>query len=143
MKNAIAMAAVLLAGTFAQANFTGNWVGTGRVSNNQGLNLACEKVTLDITQTATEMDVNTLFYCGGKTIQGPAGVLTVKGTSVFNAAGAPMGTLTDSNCNLSLSDASGFLSSAETITGNAMTFKTVRGDSKSGVTTTFEGTATR
>ncbi len=143
MKKTIGMIAILFAGSIAHAGFNGTWNGTGRVSNNKGGNTACEKVVLKIDHTATKMDIDSKFTCGGKTIQGPAGKLIVKGGEVFNAAGAKIGTVTETTCDLSLDSADSFMTSTERIVGTTMTFKTVHGDKKTGVTTTYEGTAQR
>ena len=125
----------------AHADFNGQWMGTGRVSNNKGMAVSCEHVVITIAQTASQMDIKSTFQCGTQMIAGPAGTLAIKGNEVFNGRGEKIGTVSADAVLLSSKNADGFMTSEEhLLPGNKMTFKTVKGDSQ-GLVTTFEGAA--
>ncbi len=143
MNKMILSAALVIFASVAQANFNGRFVGTGKVSTNKGMATNCESAVVVIKQSATVMDIDAKFTCGTKAVQGPAGVLTLKGNEVFNSAGAKIGTFSDTTVDLAFETADIFMTSNERMNGNTMTFKTVHGDKKTGIATTYEGTATR
>ena len=126
----------------AHAGFTGKWIGAGKVSNNQGMALNCEKVEIVISHTAVKMDIDSKFFCGTRMVQGPQGSLAIRGTDVFNAQGEKIGIATEDTVSLSSKNGNAFMTSEEKIINGSMIFKTVHG-AANGLVTTYEGQAKR
>ena len=143
MKKVVLTTLVFLGTNAALAGFGGNWMGTGRISNNRGAAANCERVQIKIEHTSTMMNASSTFTCGGKTIPGPGGLMTIRNGEAFLSDGTKIGTVTDTLCELRIETADVVMTSSEKIEGNNMIFKVINLEKKTGIVTTYDGVVTR
>jgi len=103
----LATALFCMAAQAHATNLTGTWKGTGKAVDNAGKPINCESVVLTITHTASSLQVNSAFTCGGMPITIPGGAMDIKGSDLFDK-GTKSGTIAPGSVSLT-AKASGYV----------------------------------
>jgi len=137
-------AALTLASANAYAtNLNGTWTGAGKISDNKGMNVSCERIALTIVHTPTVLNVSSDFTCAGQRTNAPGGNLEVRGGDVYSN-GVKVGQLTATSITLSMASPQGNMSTSAVFNDKQMTFKTVTTSTQQpGYVATFEGVVQR